>query len=170
MASTASGVRNVLFLCRINGGRSIMAEALLNHRAGGRYRAYSAGVEPGPAIPQPVLNLLARHGVPTGGLYPKSWKTFSGPKAPKLDFVITTCDRSAGESCPVWPGQPVRAHWSIDDPSTGQADPAERMARLEACYQHISRSIDLFLTMPEIAIDRIALGNRIDEIGAQTAA
>ena len=170
MPGSANSARNVLFLCRINGGRSIMAEALLNHRAGGRYRAYSAGVEPGPAIPQPVLEVLKRHGVPTEGLYPKGWHTFSGPSAPNLDFVITTCDRSAGEACPVWPGQPVRAHWSIDDPGAGPADPRERMARLEACYEHISRSIDLFLTMPETVIDRIALGRHINQIGVQTAA
>lgn len=165
-----SQVRNVLFLCRINGGRSIIAEALLNHRSEGRYRAFSAGVVPGPSIPQPVFDILARNGVPIEGLWPKGWQAFSEAKAASLDFVITTCDRTAGEACPVWPGQPVRAHWSINDPSIGSVEPQARKRRLEECFQHISRCVDLFLTMPEMAVERIALAERIDEIGRQANA
>ena len=159
-------MKTVLFLCRINGARSQIAEAILNRRGNGAFLAVSAGVEPGPAVPKPVLEYLARKGYRTGGLRAKGWREFEGPLGRPLDYVITVCDRTAGEVCPVWPGQPVRAHWDIPDVARGTPEDLPR--RLEATHDLVGRCIDLFLSLPEDMMDRLKVARAIDDI-ARTA-
>lgn len=162
-------VYNVLFLCTGNSARSILAEAIMNHLAshGGRFRAYSAGSFP-KAQPDPrALELLRRHRIPTDDLRSKSRDEFAAPGAPKLDFVFTVCDQAAGEPCPIWPGQPTTAHWGLPDPAAVDgSDERNRTAFVEA-FSVLRRRIDLFTSLPIAALDRIALRERVREIGAR---
>ncbi len=163
----ADKVYNVLFLCTANSARSVLAEVLLGQRWGkGRFRAFSAGSHPRGEVNPAALATLERAGLETGELRSKSWDEFAAPGAPALDFVFTVCDNAAGEVCPIWPGQPMTAHWGIPDPAavTGDAEAVKRafwraMMALEA-------RIKLFTSLPLASIDRLSLQNRLRDIGA----
>ncbi len=155
---------NVLFLCTGNSARSILAEAYLNHRGRGRFHAYSAGSHPTGKVDPMVLNLLQRCGMPVSELRSKSWDEFVGPAAPQLDFVITVCDRAAGEICPVWPGQPVTAHWGVPDP-VAVRDEGDTTRAVAEAFRILQRRIDLFMCLPISSLDRMSLRERVAEIG-----
>jgi protein-tyrosine-phosphatase len=154
---------NVLFLCTGNSARSILAEAILNREGAGRFRAFSAGSYPKGAVHPAALALLEELDFPTDGFRSKSWDEFSGPGAPPLDFVFTVCDNASGEVCPIWPGQPMTAHWGIEDPAAIEGEGQER-AFWNAC-QALQRRIQLFLALPLEDIDELSLQNRLREIG-----
>ena len=158
---------NVLFLCTGNSARSIIAEAILNSKGKPRFTAYSAGSHPSGVVrPEAIARLQAAH-VPTGGLRSKSWEEFARPGAPKLDFVFTVCDNAAKEVCPVWPEQPMTAHWGVPDPAavTGQPQEIERAYR--EAYTILERRIGLFLALPLASIDKLALRREVERIGEQ---
>ena len=158
-------VYNVLFLCTGNSARSILAEAYLNHRGRGRFRAYSAGSHPAGKVDPMVLNLLQRCGIPVSDLRSKSWDEFVGPAAPQLDFVFTVCDRAAGEVCPVWPGQPVTGHWGVPDPAVIRDDERKKERSIEEAFRILERRIDLFMCLPIGSLDRMSLRDRVHAIG-----
>lgn len=158
-----SGPRNVLFLCTGNSARSILGEAILNREGGGHFRAFSAGIFPKGKVHPAALALLEELGHPTAGLRSKSWDEFAAAGAPELDFIITVCDNAAGETCPVWPGKPVSAHWGIEDPAAVEGE-GQGQAFWTA-YQQLKRRIDLFLAPPLESLDEITLANRMKEIG-----
>ena len=156
---------NVLFLCTGNSARSIMAEAILNHRGKGRFTAYSAGSHP-TGQPRPeALRQIESAGLPTNGLRSKSWSEFSQAGAPKLDFVITVCDSAAREQCPFWPGQPMTAHWGIADPAAVKGDPEEIARAFRDAFTVLDRRIGLFLSLPLTTLEDIAIKRETDEIG-----
>jgi len=161
---------NVLFLCTGNTSRSIIAEALLNTIAGERFRAYSAGSFPKGAVNPYALDLLQRNRLPTEGLRSKSWDEFSGPAAPRLDFVFTVCDQAAGEVCPVWPGQPMTAHWGIEDPAAVEGTEAQKRKAFFTAYNQLHHRLSIFVSLPIEKLDRLSLQNKLDEIGKATAA
>lgn len=158
---------NVLFLCTGNSARSIMAEAILKQKGAPNFRAYSAGSHPAGAVRPEALTQLAAAHLPTDGLRSKSWNEFAEPGAPALDFVFTVCDNAANEVCPVWPGQPMTAHWGVPDPAAvrGSAEQVEKAFR-EAFFL-LDRRISLFLSLPMATLDRLALKKEIDRIGLQ---
>ena len=156
---------NVLFLCTGNSARSIIAEALLNNLGNGRFRAFSAGSHPAVAVNPFVNELLTKQKLPTGELRSKSWDEFAQPGAPALDFVFTVCDNAAGEVCPVWPGQPMTAHWGIEDPAAAQGDDAAKRAAALHAYIHLKRRIELFLFLPFDKLDGMSLKKELDTIG-----
>jgi protein-tyrosine-phosphatase len=159
----------VLFLCTGNSARSILAEAILNRLGAGRFRAYSAGSHPKGRVHPLALELLRERGYETAGLRSKSWDEFAGPGAPALDFVFTVCDDAAGEVCPLWRGQPVTAHWGVTDPAAF-AGPEERQRQLfRRVYVELERRIDLFTSLPLESLDRLALQQRLKEIGQSPA-
>ena len=156
---------NVLFLCTGNTARSILAEALLNDLGRGRFRAYSAGSQPKQAVNPYAFELLTKSGLPTEGLHSKSWDEFARPDAPRLDFVITVCDNAAREVCPVWPGQPMSAHWGVPDPAAVEGgDDAKRSAFVHAMSQ-LQRRISAFVSLPFETLDRMKLQDAVREIG-----
>ena len=157
--------RNVLFLCTGNSARSIMAEALLRASAAGRFAAFSAGSHPAGAVHPLALRALTRNGYPIGELRSKSWDEFSQPDAPVMDFVITVCDRAAEEQCPVWPGQPITAHWSFEDPAAARGDEQEQYKIFARVFQQISVRVQLFLSLPMDKLDRLALERGVRDIG-----
>jgi arsenate reductase len=161
------GHYNVLFLCTGNSARSILAEAIMNHKGQRNFTAFSAGSHPSGAVRPEALALLASAHLPTGGLRSKSWDEFAKPGAPKLDFVFTVCDNAANEVCPFWPGQPLTAHWGVPDPAAvrGTADKVERAYR--AAFSILDRRIGLFLSLPLASIDQLAIKKEIDKIGHQ---
>ena len=154
---------NVLFLCTGNSARSILAEAILNREGAGRFRAFSAGSFPKGAVHPAALALLEELDFPTDGFRSKSWDEFSEAGAPSLDFVFTVCDNAAGEVCPVWPGQPMTAHWGIEDPAAVEGEGQERA--FWNAYQALERRIRLFLALPIEDIDEMSLRNKLKEIG-----
>jgi arsenate reductase (thioredoxin) len=156
---------NVLFLCTGNSARSIMAEAIMNHKGRHNFVAYSAGSHPSGQVRPEALRQLETARLPTSGLRSKSWEEFSRLDAPRLDFVFTVCDNAANEVCPVWPGQPMTAHWGVPDPAavTGTGEQVERAFR-EAFFM-LERRISLFLCLPFSSIDGLALKREIDNIG-----
>ena len=158
---------NVLFLCTGNSARSIMAEAILNFRGKPAFTAYSAGSHPSGAVRPEALRELERAHLPTNGLRSKSWDEFAQSGAPELNFVFTVCDNAAKEVCPVWPGQPMTAHWGIPDPAAiiGSPDEIERAYR--EAYFMLDRRISLFLALPLSTLDRLALKKEIEGIGQQ---
>ena len=158
-----SRVYTVLFLCTGNSARSIIAEAILNREGGGRFRAFSAGSHPKTAPHPMAVRVLANFGFPTEGLHSKSWHEFAAPGAPAIDFVITVCDNAAGETCPVWPGKPMTAHWGIEDPAAVEGE-GQAEAFITALRQ-LLRRIELFLALPLESIDKMALQNHLREIG-----
>lgn len=157
---------NVLFLCTHNSARSILAEALLNHIGGGRFRAFSAGSSPREnQQPNPLgLQVLREAGVPTDGLRSKSWDEFAGPEAPRMDLVITVCDNAAGEACPYWPGHPATAHWGYPDPSEVQGTQEERLAAFRQTLHAIRHRLDLFLQLPEDGLTKLAIEQTAREL------
>jgi arsenate reductase len=158
-------ILNVLFLCTGNSARSILAEAYLNAAGKGRFVAYSAGSHPAGKVNPLALELLNKHRLPTNGLRSKGWDEFGRSGAPRLDFVFTVCDNAAGETCPVWPGQPITAHWGVADPAlvTG-AEQEKRRAFLRA-FTELSTRINLLLALPIEKLDRLVLQRKLDEIG-----
>jgi len=158
---------NVLFLCTGNSARSIMAEAILNYKGRPNFTAHSAGSHPSGAVRPEALKQLEASHLPTAGLRSKSWSEFARPDAPRLDFVFTVCDNAANEVCPVWPGQPMTAHWGVPDPAAvkGTSELVERAFR-EAFFL-LDRRIGLFLSLPLSTLDRLALKKEIDNIGQQ---
>lgn len=170
-AHTAYGGRdrlNVLFICTGNSIRSVLAEAITNQTVGQRFRAYSAGSHPSGRVHPEVLALLERHHLSTEGLFSKSWLEFATPDAPRMDFVLTVCDHAAGEVCPVWPGQPVSAHWGVADPTRRafNADTLEQ-AFFET-YTVLARRIGLLANLPLDKLDRLALQRELAQIGHVT--
>ena len=157
-------IYNVLFLCTGNSARSILAEAILNRDGAGRFRGYSAGSHPKGAVHPQAVALLDELNYPTGQLRSKGWEEFAQPRAPELDFVFTVCDNAAGEICPVWPGQPMSAHWGIEDPAA--ADGATQERTFIAAYHALQRRIGIFLCLPLDSIDELSLQKSLDEIGA----
>jgi arsenate reductase (thioredoxin) len=156
-------IYNVLFLCTGNSARSILAEALLNKYGAGRFRAFSAGSFPKGQVHPMALSVLDGLGFDTSDFRSKSWDEFSAPDAPVFDFIFTVCDNAAGETCPIWPGHPMTAHWGIEDPATVEGD-GQREAFLTA-FKYLQRRIDLFLALPIDAIDDIALKSKLRQIG-----
>jgi len=155
----------VLFLCTGNSARSIMAEAILNHKGKGKFAAYSAGSHP-TGRPRPeALQLIESAGLPTAGLRSKSWDEFSRPDAPKLDFVFTVCDSAAKEQCPYWPGQPMTAHWGIADPATVKGTVEEITRAFRDAFTVLDRRIGLFLSLPLARLEGMAIQREIDQIG-----
>ena len=156
---------NVLFLCTGNSARSILAEAYLNAAGKGRFAAYSAGSHPAGAVNPFALELLQKNRIDAAGLRSKNWDEFAGPGTPALDFVFTVCDNAAGEVCPIWPGQPITAHWGIADPAAVQgSDDAKRRAFLRA-FSELSTRINLFMSLPLDKLDRLVLKKKLDDIG-----
>ena len=163
-------LKNVLFLCTGNSARSVLAEAYLNAAGRGRFMAYSAGSHPTGKINPFAIELLQRNRIDTRGLRSKSWNEFAAAGAPGLDFVLTVCDNAAGEICPVWPGQPITAHWGVLDPAAVQgSDDAKRRAFLRA-FGELSTRIKYLLALPIEKLDRLALQAKLDDIGKRTSA
>lgn len=156
---------NVLFICTGNSARSILAESLMNRYGGGRFRGYSAGSFPKGAVHPYVLDLLRSLDLPTEGLRSKSWAEFAEPGAPDMDFVFTVCDQAAAETCPVWPGQPVTAHWGVPDPAAADGSEAERMNAFREAFRMLERRIQLFLALPIASLDRLVLTRKVEAIG-----
>jgi arsenate reductase len=156
---------SVLFLCTGNSARSIMAEAILNSKGRPLFTAYSAGSHPSGSVRAEALRQIELARIPTAGLRSKSWEEFSGPDAPTLDFVFTVCDNAAKEVCPVWPGQPMTAHWGVADPAAARGSEAEVQRAFREAFFILERRIGLFLSLPLSTLDRMAIKNRVDEIG-----
>ena len=161
----ASRPFNVLFLCTGNSARSIMAEALLNHFAKDRFRAFSAGSHPRGAVHPLALDTLRRSHLPTDGLRSKSWDEFAREGAPPLDFVFTVCDRAAQEVCPLWPGQPMTAHWGIEDPALAEGTVEQQQRAFTAAFRALDARLRLFTSLPLESLDRLALQHELDSIG-----
>lgn len=158
---------NVLFLCTGNSARSILAEALMNHVAGhaGKFRAYSAGSQPKGEVHPLALELLATSGLPTAGLRSKTWDEFAADDAPQMDFVFTVCDNAANETCPVWPGHPVTAHWGVPDPAAAEGSIETRRRAFQDAFRALRTRIELFAELPLAKLDRMALQQQVHEIG-----
>ncbi len=162
----ADRILNVLFLCTGNSARSILAESIINREGLGRFKGYSAGSMPkGEVLPE-IRAFLERLNHPTEELRSKSWEEFAAPGAPELDFVFTVCDNAAGEVCPVWPGQPMSAHWGVPDPADFKGTEAERSAFIAEVYRMLWNRITIFVNLPISSIDRLTLQTRLDAIGA----
>ncbi|HKQ46044.1 MAG TPA: arsenate reductase ArsC [Rhizomicrobium sp.] len=158
-------VYNVLFLCTGNSARSILAEAILNKVGEGKFAAYSAGSQPKGAVHPQALALLERLHFPIAGLKSKSWEEFARADAPQLDFVFTVCDNAASEVCPVWPGQPMTAHWGVPDPAAVEGTDAQIAKAFREVFLTLQRRIDIFANLPIRGLDRMALRKQLDEIG-----
>ena len=161
----ADRVYNVLFLCTGNSARSILAEAILNRRGKGRFKAFSAGSYPKGAVHPMALALMERKGLPTEGLRSKAWDEFAQQGAPKLDFVFTVCDNAAGEVCPIWPGQPMTAHWGQPDPAAVEGTDLDKTNSFREAFRMLERRIDMFTSLPITSLDQLSLGNKVREIG-----
>ena len=158
---------NVLFLCTGNSARSIMAESILNQKGLGRFTAYSAGSHPSGAVrPEAIRQLEGAH-LPVSSLRSKSWDEFAKPGAPQLDFVFTVCNNAAYEVCPVWPGQPMTAHWGIPDPAAVQGSEEDRARAFREAFFLLDRRISLFLSLPVSSLDRLSLKQELDRIGQE---
>jgi arsenate reductase len=156
---------NVLFLCTGNSARSIMGEVLLNHRGRGRFRAFSAGSQPKGEVHPLTLEVLERAHLPTDGVRSKSWNEFSGPQAPPLDFVFTVCGNAAEEPCPHWPGQPMTAHWGVDDPALVEGPKEKRLRAFNRVFHELDARIQLFTSLTLDSLDKMALAERLRAIG-----
>jgi arsenate reductase len=156
---------DVLFLCTGNSARSIMAEAILNKLGAGKFRAFSAGRQPKGWVHPETLRLLQSLGYDTSRFRSKSWSEFADPGAPLLDFVFTVCDNAAGETCPVWPGQPMTAHWGVPDPAEAQGSPAEIALAFKDAYRMLNQRIGIFNALPIGSLDQLSLQQKLREIG-----
>ncbi|NND48754.1 MAG: arsenate reductase ArsC [Rhizobiales bacterium] len=162
-------VFNVLFLCTGNSARSIIAEAIMNRDGRGAFQAFSAGSHPKSAPHPFALELLRKMNYQTDKLRSKSWDEFAAPGAPELSFVFTVCDDAAGEVCPVWPGQPLTAHWGVPDPAAAEGSEAERHLAFAETFRMLELRISIFMSLPIASLDRHTLQHRVDAIGAQGA-
>ena len=158
-------VYNVLFLCTGNSARSILAECILTREGQGRFKAFSAGSHPKGQVHPFALDLLKKTNHPTAGLRSKSWEEFAGAGAPQLDFVFTVCDNAADEVCPIWPGQPMTAHWDVPDPAAAEGTDAERHLAFADAYRMLGNRISIFANLPLRSLDRLTLQKRLDEMG-----
>jgi arsenate reductase len=158
-------VYNVLFLCTGNSARSILAEAILNKLGKGRFVAFSAGSHPNGRVNPHALELLGRLGFDTQGLRSKAWDEFAAPGAPDLDFVFTVCDNAAGEVCPIWPGQPMTAHWGLPDPAAVEGSDLDKANAFRETFRALERRIGLFQALPISSLDRLSLTHKVREIG-----
>lgn len=156
---------HILFLCTANSARSVMAEALMNHHGQGRLIGFSAGSHPRGSIHPMALALLEEQGMPTQGLRSKSWEAFAQPGAPEMDFVFTVCDNAANETCPIWPGHPITAHWGVPDPALAIGGEAERMLAFREAFAMLQRRIEAFSALPFAALDRMAQESAVRQIG-----
>lgn len=161
-------VRNVLFICTGNSARSIMAEAILNRAGQGNFRAFSAGSQPKGEVHPYALDLLRKLHYDLRGLRSKSWAEFTGPGAPKLNFAFTLCDTAAAETCPVWPGQPMTAHWGMPDPAVATGTEAEKRYAFADTLRMLTNRINIFVSLPLASLDRLSLQRRLDAIGKTT--
>jgi arsenate reductase len=160
---------NVLFLCTGNSARSIMAEAIMNRAGAGRFKAFSAGSMPTGVVNPHALAILGSQNFLTDDFRSKSWEEFSGPGAPKLDFVFTVCDNAAAEVCPIWPGQPMTAHWGLPDPAAATGSEAEIGMAFADAFRMLRNRIELFVNLPMESLDRLSLQRRMDAIGKTAA-
>jgi arsenate reductase len=158
-------IYNVLFLCTGNTARSILAEGILRKLGTGRFAAFSAGSQPKGMVNPLALKVLDSFEMPHDGMRSKSWQEFAQPGAPVMDFVFTVCDTAAGEVCPVWPGQPMTAHWGIDDPAAVEGSAIQKEAAFVTAYRLLKNRIAVFTSLPLASIDRMALGTKLREIG-----
>jgi arsenate reductase len=161
---------NVLFLCTGNSARSIMAEAILNRLGAGKFRAYSAGSQPKGQVHAETIRLLQGLGYDISNFRSKSWHDFARPGAPSLDFVFTVCDNAAGETCPVWPGQPMTAHWGIPDPAQAKGNAAEIALAFKDAYRMLHQRIGIFAALPIGSLDRLSLQSKLKDIGRMQGA
>jgi arsenate reductase (thioredoxin) len=159
---------NVLFLCTGNSARSIMAEAIMNHKGRPNFTAYSAGSHPSGSVRTEAIKQLESARLPTNDLSSKSWDDFAKPDAPRLDFVFTVCDNAAKEVCPFWPGQPITAHWGVPDPATVQGTPEQIRRAFRNVFMMLDRRISLFLSLPLASLDKLAIKREIHNIGRQS--
>jgi protein-tyrosine-phosphatase len=162
-----TNVKNVLFLCTGNSARSILAEAILNREGMGRFRAFSAGSNPTGKVHPYAIDILKLNNHPVDELRSKAWDEFAQEGAPKLDFVFTVCDNAAGEVCPIWPGQPMTAHWGVPDPAAVDGNEAEKRLAFADTYRFMTNRISIFVNLPLTSIDKLSLQARLDEIGQQ---
>ena len=158
-------IYNVLFLCTGNSARSILAEAIMRKDGQGRFRSFSAGSQPKGRVNPFALKVLESLNYPIDGMRSKSWEEFAAPDAPVMDFVFTVCDSAAGESCPVWPGQPMTAHWGIEDPAAVEGTDIEKEAAFVAAFRYLKNRIGVFTNLPLRSIDKLSLGTKLREIG-----
>lgn len=163
-------IYNVLFLCTGNSARSILAESILRKDGAGRFRSFSAGSTPKGAVHPLALRTLQSMDYPVDGMRSKSWLEFAAADAPVMDFVFTVCDNAAGESCPVWPGQPTTAHWGIEDPASVEGSEIERLAAFSIAFRYLKNRIGAFVNLPLSGIDRLSLGTKLREIGRSEGA
>jgi arsenate reductase len=159
---------NVLFLCTHNSARSIIAEAVMNKLGAGRFKAYSAGSQPSGRVHPYALDMLGKLGYDISNMRSKSWEEFTAPEAPQLDFVFTVCDNAANETCPVWPGQPISAHWGLPDPSSAQGTDSEKHLAFADTHRMLYQRIGIFVNLPLASLDSLSLQRRLDEIGQST--
>ena len=163
--SNANAPYNVLFLCTGNSARSILAEVIMNQLGAGRFRGYSAGSFPKGEVNPLALDLLKQLNLPVEGLRSKSWDEFAKPGSPALHFVFTVCDNAAGEVCPVWPGQPMTAHWGIPDPAAAEGTDAQKSLAFREAFKSLENRLKAFTSLPLASIDRLSLQRRLDDIG-----
>lgn len=156
---------NVLFICTGNSARSIIAEAVLNHLGAGRFRAYSAGSQPAGQVNPLTIETLQSRKFDTAGLRSKSWDEFATPDAPQMDFIFTVCDKAGGESCPLWPGHPVTAHWGFPDPAAVQGSWDDKLKAFATTFREISQRLRIFLNLPLDKLDRMSLQNELRKLG-----
>ena len=162
-----AGRYNVLFLCTGNSARSIMAEAILNRKGKPNFAAYSAGSHPSGQVRPEVLKLIVAAKLPADGLRSKDWSEFATPGSPKMDFVFTVCDNAAKEACPIWPGQPMTAHWGVPDPAAVAGTPQQIERAFRDAFMILERRISLFLCLPLASLDKLAIKKEVDRIGRQ---
>jgi arsenate reductase (thioredoxin) len=156
---------NVLFLCTGNSARSVLAEGILRKDGASRFNAFSAGSHPKGKINPFALTVLEAYGYPADGYRSKSWDEFAAPGAPLMDFVFTVCDSAAGEACPIWPGQPMTAHWGIEDPAAVEGSDIEKERAFVTAFRYLKNRISVFISLPIRSLDRMALGARLRDIG-----
>lgn len=156
---------NVMFLCTGNSARSIIAESVLRKDGGGKFNAYSAGSQPKGEVSPLAIETLTGHHYPIEDLHSKSWEEFAGPDAPEMDFIFTVCDNAAGEACPVWPGQPVTAHWGVEDPVAVEGTDAEKRVAFATTLRYMKLRIAAFAALPVESLERMSLTSKLHEIG-----
>ncbi|MBX3568705.1 MAG: arsenate reductase ArsC [Rhizobiaceae bacterium] len=169
-ANQPDRIFNVLFLCTGNSARSILAESILSREGAGRFRAFSAGSQPKGEVNPLALKVLKSFDCPADGFRSKSWEEFAVPGAPALDFVFTVCDNAAGETCPVWPGQPMTAHWGIEDPAAAEGSDIQKEAAFVTAFRHLKNRICAFAALPVASLDKSSLRAKLAEIGQSDGA